>query len=147
MMEVPTLICYRHSPPDHDFEDSVSHMDDFPDCSQSQSADSSSLSLNYSFNQLGASNSALATPPRQQPQQHQKQQQQQQQQPLATPPFGRPSQNVRVQVGGEDFSFPQSTFQKFLALPWRCDIDGVFYLNGNTSPAVFEVLLDYTVGL
>lgn len=51
-------------------------------------------------------------------------------------------QNVLVTVGGEAFSFPQWAFQKFLGLPWQC-IDGTFSLN--SSAAVFEVLLDYTL--
>ena len=53
--------------------------------------------------------------------------------------------NVRVNVGGESFSFPQTAFQQqFAALPWKTDIDGVYHLS-SVSPAVFEVLLDYTL--
>lgn len=58
--------------------------------------------------------------------------------------------NVRVNVGGGQdegslFSFPSSVFQQqFFSLPWKTDIDGVFHLS-NVSPAVFEVLLDYTL--
>ena len=53
------------------------------------------------------------------------------------------SQNVRVNVGGEDFSFPRSAFERFRGLPWKIDSLGIYYLN--SSAAVFEVLLDYVL--
>ena len=54
--------------------------------------------------------------------------------------------NVRVHVGGESFSFSQATFQQplFAGLPWKTDVEGVHHLS-EVSPAVFEVLLDYTL--
>ena len=55
----------------------------------------------------------------------------------------RNTRTVLVFVGGEAFSFPVWAFQKFLGLPWKCDSQGVFSLN--SSAAVFEVLLDYTL--
>ena len=56
------------------------------------------------------------------------------------------SSNVRVNVGGESFSFSQATLQQplFAGLPWKTDVEGVHHLS-EVSPAVFEVLLDYTL--
>jgi hypothetical protein len=56
------------------------------------------------------------------------------------------SQNdvVRVNVGGENYSFPQAIFAaRFCGLPWKQDTTGVLHLN--SSAAVFEVLLDYVL--
>jgi hypothetical protein len=53
------------------------------------------------------------------------------------------SQNVRVNVGGEDYSFPTAAFDRFRGLPWKQDSMGILHLN--SSAAVFEVLLDYVL--
>jgi len=54
------------------------------------------------------------------------------------------SETIRANVGGECFSFPMSAFKDFSGLPWKFDSStNVYHLN--CSPAVFEVLLDYTL--
>ncbi|CAB9521821.1 expressed unknown protein [Seminavis robusta] len=64
--------------------------------------------------------------------------------PASTPRTSASSQqNVRVNVGGEYFSFPESSFQRFHCLPWKRNVDGVLHLN--STAAVFEVLLDYVL--